>query len=144
MKRYLRNVFVIITVINFLCNCDGIDENFSSSADSVGKGVQIIKLQDHKFELQKDTLKSILGVNYIKDRYVVVVSVVGAFREGKSFLLNFFLRYLYSMVSNKEKIKNNICKQNDGSNYKILFMNSNSIKSMMLVIGLVKTRIQAN
>lgn len=103
MKRDLWNVFVIVAVINILCICDGIAGNLSSSADRVEKGVQIITLQDHKFGLQIDSLKGILEVNHIKDRYCVIVSVVGAFREGKSFLLNFFLRYLYSMVSIKGK-----------------------------------------
>lgn len=54
---------------------------------------------DHSFILDEDALSDILMQDQLKDRFVVVVSVAGAFRKGKSFILDFFLRYLYSKVS---------------------------------------------
>ena len=48
---------------------------------------------EDSFALQKDNLALILG-KIPQGTKVAVVSVVGAFRTGKSFLLNFFLRYL--------------------------------------------------
>lgn len=63
--------------------------------------VQIVKLKNHKFNLDLEPLKKILQNPKIKDRKVVVVSVAGAFRKGKSFLLAFFLRFLYACVSTK-------------------------------------------
>lgn len=54
---------------------------------------------NQKFTFYESRLKEILLKDEIKDRSVVVVSVAGAFRKGKSFLLNFFLRYLYAQVS---------------------------------------------
>lgn len=57
--------------------------------------------ENHTFVLDEDTLTDVLLQNQIKDRFVVVVSVAGAFRKGKSFLLDFFLRYMYSKVSQK-------------------------------------------
>lgn len=65
-----------------------------------GRPVQIIKfLENHQFELDEEALESILLQDHVKDRNIVVVSVAGAFRKGKSFLLDFFLRYMRSKVS---------------------------------------------
>ncbi|XP_054708674.1 atlastin-2-like [Uloborus diversus] len=60
-----------------------------------GHAVQIISpSDDHCFELKEDALESILLDERIRDKKVAVVSIAGAFRKGKSFLLDFCLRYL--------------------------------------------------
>lgn len=59
---------------------------------------------DHSFTLDEEALGQILMQDEIKDRYVCVVSVAGAFRKGKSFLLDFFLRYMNSKVNRNHKI----------------------------------------
>ncbi|KAM4693367.1 atlastin-2 isoform 2-T2 [Discoglossus pictus] len=51
---------------------------------------------DHNFELDEKALEKILMQDHIRDLNVVVVSVAGAFRKGKSFLLDFMLRFMYS------------------------------------------------
>lgn len=51
------------------------------------------------FELDRDALEAILSEDEVRDRFVVVVSIAGAFRKGKSFLLDFLLRYLDSADS---------------------------------------------
>ncbi|KAK3597413.1 hypothetical protein CHS0354_040147 [Potamilus streckersoni] len=57
--------------------------------------VQIVKSgENHTFELDEEKLEGVLLQPEIQNKKVVVVSVAGAFRKGKSFLLNFFLRYL--------------------------------------------------
>lgn len=67
--------------------------------EDTGRPIQIILAHpDHTFELDEDALAKILLQDEIKDRSVVVVSVAGAFRKGKSFLLDFFLRYMNSKV----------------------------------------------
>uniref|UniRef100_A0A2I3G5X5 GB1/RHD3-type G domain-containing protein n=1 Tax=Nomascus leucogenys TaxID=61853 RepID=A0A2I3G5X5_NOMLE len=60
--------------------------------------VQVVLVQkdQHSFELDEKALASILLQDHIRDLDVVVVSVTGAFRKGKSFILDFMLRYLYS------------------------------------------------
>lgn len=69
-----------------------------------GTAVRIISTENHQFDLNTNALQKILGANELKDRNVVVVSIAGSLRNGKSFLLNFFLKYLYAQV-NKSKLE---------------------------------------
>ena len=65
-----------------------------------GQPVQVVVVEkDHTFSLDEERLDSILLQPDLQDKWVVVVSVAGAFRKGKSFLLDFFLRYLNVDVS---------------------------------------------
>ena len=54
----------------------------------------VVATQNHSFELDEKALEDILLDESVRDKKVAVVSVAGAFRKGKSFLLDFFLRYL--------------------------------------------------
>ena len=59
--------------------------------------LQIVKSEaDFSFSLDENLLKNTLEIKKLKDREVVLISVAGAFRKGKSFILGFFLRYLYA------------------------------------------------
>ncbi|XP_043107322.1 LOW QUALITY PROTEIN: atlastin-2 [Puntigrus tetrazona] len=55
--------------------------------------------ENHEFSLDEEVLERILLQERVRDLHVVVVSVAGAFRKGKSFLLDFMLRYMYSQGS---------------------------------------------
>jgi atlastin len=59
--------------------------------------VKIIEISegDQNFTLNEDALRKILYA-IPENRPIAIVSVVGAFRTGKSFILDFFLRYLKS------------------------------------------------
>ncbi|KAF4527359.1 hypothetical protein B566_EDAN001138 [Ephemera danica] len=59
----------------------------------------VLAREDHTFSLDEEALADILLQPHIKDLNVVVVSVAGAFRKGKSFLLDFFLRYMNTQYS---------------------------------------------
>ncbi|KAJ8013859.1 hypothetical protein DPEC_G00034180 [Dallia pectoralis] len=56
--------------------------------------VVIAGQDNHKFELDTEALEKLLLQEEVRDLNVVVVSVAGAFRKGKSFLLDFMLRYM--------------------------------------------------
>lgn len=79
-----------------------------SESESVPGGhrpVQIVKIDDdsetHNFILDEEALNDILNKDNIRDKPICIISVAGAFRKGKSFLLNFMLRYLESQGSEK-------------------------------------------
>ncbi|KAM6942242.1 atlastin-2-like isoform 2-T2 [Lycodopsis pacificus] len=63
----------------------------------VARPVQIVVAdeEEHSFSLQEEALERLLLQEEVRDLQVVVVSVAGAFRKGKSFLLDFMLRFMY-------------------------------------------------
>ncbi|XP_078128397.1 atlastin-2 isoform X2 [Sander vitreus] len=63
----------------------------------VARPVQIVSAdeEEHSFSLQEAALEQLLLQDAVQDLHVVVVSVAGAFRKGKSFLLDFMLRYMH-------------------------------------------------
>lgn len=79
-------------LIGFIPNEVGAEESNSPRA------VQIVIPINHTFQLELNELKNILENDNIKDRNIVVVSIAGALRQGKSFLLNFFIKYLDAQV----------------------------------------------
>lgn len=67
--------------------------------ESIQRPFQIVSFEKSSPALRNlETLNRILDSNKLKNHQVVVVSIAGALREGKSFLLNFFLRYLNAKV----------------------------------------------
>ncbi|XP_063803626.1 atlastin-1 isoform X2 [Pseudophryne corroboree] len=68
------------------------EEEYEKKAQPVQ--VLVVK-DDHSFELDEVALNRILLSEAVRDKEVVAVSVAGAFRKGKSFLMDFMLRYMY-------------------------------------------------
>ncbi|XP_067877806.1 LOW QUALITY PROTEIN: atlastin-3-like [Heterodontus francisci] len=81
------------------------------------RALQIIHVrkEDHSFLLDEKALESILLREPVRDLNVMVLSVAGAFRKGKSFLLDFMLRFLY-----KQDTENWILNELDGKDDKPL------------------------
>ncbi|KAG8013143.1 Atlastin-1 [Nibea albiflora] len=68
--------------------------------DGRARPVQVLLVKDdHTFELDEAALSRILLSEEVRDREVVAISVAGAFRKGKSFLMDFMLRYMYNHAS---------------------------------------------
>ncbi|KAJ6641971.1 Atlastin [Pseudolycoriella hygida] len=60
--------------------------------------VQIVHLENHSLRVDTKMLNEILGNENIKDRRVMIFSIAGPYRKGKSFFLNFALKYLHAQV----------------------------------------------
>ncbi|KAK7573955.1 hypothetical protein V9T40_011146 [Parthenolecanium corni] len=67
----------------------------------------LLSEEQHVFTLNEEALEKVLLQDHIKDRNAVVVSVAGAFRKGKSFILDFFLRYMNHMYGNPHQQNQN-------------------------------------
>lgn len=66
-----------------------------------GRPINIVQFTEGtEFIIERDELDQIFNHYDVKYRNIVVFSIVGAFRKGKSFLLDYCLRYLYANVSN--------------------------------------------
>jgi len=73
-----------------------------------GQPIQVVVTKDdHTFDLDAEALERVLLAPNVRDRKVVVLSVAGAFRKGKSFFLNFCLRYLNAQVISAENLLGN-------------------------------------
>ncbi|XP_050404512.1 atlastin-1 [Patella vulgata] len=72
----------------------------ATGAPLKGYPIQVVVANDdHTFGLDEESLENVLLKPSIRNKKVVIVSVAGAFRKGKSFLLDFFLRYLSAKCS---------------------------------------------
>nr|XP_057915159.1 atlastin-2 isoform X2 [Doryrhamphus excisus] len=80
---------------------EGIQDLLVEDVEEKAQPVQILLAneEEHSFELDAAALERILLQDHVKDLNVVVVSVAGAFRKGKSFLLDFMLRYMHNQQS---------------------------------------------
>lgn len=88
--------------------CKNIYEPFLIKG-SDGEPVQVVvATETHAFELDVEALERLLLSEEVRDRNVCVVTVAGAFRKGKSFLLDFMLRYLEAKASLCERLFNDV------------------------------------
>ncbi|CAJ0560201.1 unnamed protein product, partial [Mesorhabditis spiculigera] len=82
-----------------------VDHDFEEVSNPVApEAVRIVEVNDgdadHTFSLNEAALEKVLLDKRYADKKVAVIGVAGAYRKGKSFLLNFFLRYLEALERN--------------------------------------------
>lgn len=71
-----------------------------SHAHPYGKSVNVLKFgEGNKVIIENAELDKMFLHPEIKNRKVVVFSIIGAFRRGKSFFLDYCLRFMYANVS---------------------------------------------
>lgn len=99
-KWHVLRTVILVCVLNE-CLCNSHRDQYCGIMGSEPGPVQIITVSkdSHSFELDTKALARILLDRRVRDKHVVVLSVAGAFRKGKSFLLDFMLRYMYRKVS---------------------------------------------
>lgn len=65
-----------------------------------GEPITVMKFSDTgEVVVDYEKLEKIFNQPEIQDRKIVIFSLIGAFRGGKSYLLNYCLRFLYAHVS---------------------------------------------
>lgn len=64
-----------------------------------GRALNIVQFVEEKLQFDKSELDSLLLHPQVKDRKIVVFTIVGAFRKGKSFFMDYCLRFMYANVS---------------------------------------------
>lgn len=69
--------------------------------NSVQHGHPLILLQFNGSKINTDfeAVNDLFMHQEVRDRKIVVVSIIGGFREGKSFFMNYCLRFMYANVS---------------------------------------------
>ena len=70
------------------------------SAKSLGQAERVMGFSPNKkVVINEKNLRKIFEHPDVKDRKIVAFSVIGALRKGKSFFLDYCLRFLYANVS---------------------------------------------
>jgi atlastin len=64
-----------------------------------GEGRNIISFSDNNVNFDEVKLSHLLLHPQVKDREIAVISIVGAYRKGKSFFMDYCLRFMYAHVS---------------------------------------------
>lgn len=74
--------------------------NSSSLSHSHGHPIEILTPNGNEtFTLQKESIEALLMHPEVKNRKIVVALISGVFRKGKTFFLNYCLRFMYGNVS---------------------------------------------
>lgn len=73
-----------------------------------GEPLNIVTFTNSNIEFDKEALEGLLLHPDVKDRKIISLAILGAFRKGKSFFLDYCLRYLYANVSGNFQLASKI------------------------------------
>lgn len=63
-----------------------------------GEPVKLLKSVDGQYIIDQPELDHILNHAEVRDRKIVVFSIIGPQKKGKSFFMNYCLRFMYANV----------------------------------------------
>lgn len=92
----LRQTVFTIAVICCLASCHSLRV---AKRKMRGEPINIlVQNANGGYEINPEAIERVLLHPEVKDRSVYVLSIAGAFRKGKSFFLNYCLRFMYANV----------------------------------------------
>lgn len=65
-----------------------------------GKPIVVLEFTNNNVVINSAGIEEIFDNSEVQDRKIVVFSIIGAFRGGKSYFLDYGLRFLYANVRN--------------------------------------------
>lgn len=72
----------------------------SSGPHPYGQPLNVFRFADNNSVIvEYDAVDEFFTHPEVVNRKIVVISIIGAFRKGKSFLMDYCLRYMYANVS---------------------------------------------
>lgn len=95
---------ILILLIYVIINCISADKTSDErNKHEYGEALKLIKFEQSEHDglmesLNEDVLKKLLLHEEVQKRKIVVVSIVGGFRKGKTYVIDYCLRYLYAKV----------------------------------------------
>lgn len=103
-----ESLILFINYVGFAGFAEGLDFDFGSYDDEedsnvhpYGTPLNIMSINNNEtIQVDYDSVDRIFLHPDVADRKVVVISIVGALRKGKSFFLDYCLRFMYGNVSN--------------------------------------------
>ena len=102
-KIVLIFVLVFLLELQVLAKANVVKRQVNKPKHSYGIPSNILSFEkvgnDTKVIVDENALDQILLHPEVKNRKIVVVSIIGAFRKGKSFFMDYCLRFMYANVS---------------------------------------------
>lgn len=103
--------FSLTTVVSLLVNTQFLSEEDLEDFDeeetqghNYGQPFSLLNFENNTFTVENENIDNIFLHPEVANRKIVVVSIIGAFRKGKSFLMDYCLRFMYANVNDFNQI----------------------------------------